>query len=545
MKAVILMGTLSFLFKHGDDGQIDPKTLPWYNLPSIYAHIKNNTNPEGDLTDEAMALPDEERRFKDEPIRWVAGAMEGAFGHHFGGGGDNKKARKIASLVKEIARKNSQAKKVVLYNLLLEDALLDYIDLALQQIVASKISPHPYLHEFLRWLAKEAADRGPVKFTISLLGAIRDPDDLEIVTVLGKHEEFTLYSAVAIANILDDPTMELWKLAKQVHGWGRIHLVERLSETTNPEIQDWLLREGYKNDIMYEYLAYTCATTGNLKTALSKETVDDDLLISAGELIEALICGGPAEDINDYKDAPVVLKSYLKHLEPRADRLGQFIIAHVIHNYLSGLKENWKERKRQGWTFEIRNTLLQTTQRIIQQAQWKELVNSKLSTQDDVEFYNVNRAAGLLGMDIWDVHWTRLREKPFDSGRWWNVMKCANNNRIKQITDFAHEQLPLDKVSTGPAIESGLGKEYNIHSCLDFILQDLGNYPEVGFPLIEAGLKSPVIRNRNMALRALSQWGKDQWDSDIKSLLEHALTIEPDEDLRKRIQQVLEGNPIE
>ncbi len=40
---------------------------------------------------------------------------------------------------------------------------------------------------------------------------------------------------------------------------------------------------------MYEYLAYTCATSGNLAQALSVEEVDDELLDSAGDIIEALI----------------------------------------------------------------------------------------------------------------------------------------------------------------------------------------------------------------------------------------------------------------
>ena len=100
----------------------------------------------------------------------------------------------------------------------------------------------------------------------------------------------------------DEPDVVLWELAKTVDGWGRIHIVERLAETERPEIKDWLLREGYRNSIMYEYLAYTCATAGNLLTALSGEHVDRDLLTSAGDIIQALISGGPAEDMDGYEE---------------------------------------------------------------------------------------------------------------------------------------------------------------------------------------------------------------------------------------------------
>jgi len=57
-------------------------------------------------------------------------------------------------------------------------------------------------------------------------------------------------------------------MAKHVTGWGRVHLVERLAKTEDAEIKEWLLREGFRNSVMYEYLAYIAATTGGLNDAL-------------------------------------------------------------------------------------------------------------------------------------------------------------------------------------------------------------------------------------------------------------------------------------
>lgn len=63
---------------------------------------------------------------------------------------------------------------------------------------------------------------------------------------------------------------DLWELAKRVQGWGKIQIVDRLSEMElNDEIKDWLVLEGYKNNIMYEYLALTCAKNGMLNEKLS------------------------------------------------------------------------------------------------------------------------------------------------------------------------------------------------------------------------------------------------------------------------------------
>ena len=63
----------------------------------------------------------------------------------------------------------------------------------------------------------------------------------------------------------------IWKLAKAVHGWGRIHAVNYLADLTiTPEIKDWMLREGFRNRVLNEYLAYSCATAGELKQALCR-----------------------------------------------------------------------------------------------------------------------------------------------------------------------------------------------------------------------------------------------------------------------------------
>ena len=141
---------------------------------------------------------------------------------------------------------------------------------------------------------------------------------------MGKHEEFTLYCITAISNmehirldglagddmlrmpmmitpILENPKRKLWSLAKDVDGWGRIHLVESLRSTEDPEIQEWILREGFRNNVLNSYLAYIAATTGKLHLAISEDCIDDELLISAGEIIEALVDYGPTLDIHNYE----------------------------------------------------------------------------------------------------------------------------------------------------------------------------------------------------------------------------------------------------
>jgi hypothetical protein len=537
---VVVMGILSFFTKKTKN-----IVLPWKDYPSIFTHIKNNISPEGKLGEAARKLPDDDRRFKPGELRWTAGGIDGAFGHHAGPGKNEQTAAKIAGLINDIAHKGSLKKKAAVYTLLLEDILLDYIDPSLEKIIQLKPPINPHLHAFGRWLVRESPDRGPLKFGIALLGLIRDNSDLDDIVLIGKHDEFTLYSAVAVSNMLESPEKILWEMAKSVEGWGRIQVVERLTQTKDPQIKDWLLREGYKNNVMYEYLAYTCAVTGELHNALSAPAIDPGILDAAGDIIEVLINGGPAKNIDYYEYAAEVIYNYLRHLEPKAHKLKQFVIVDTIDHFLTGSDDSWKNRTGNGWSKFDRHELAKVTKRIMEKPFWKKLVLSNLKTKDEGLFWFVKRGARILNIDLWDTYWQRLREFPLNSGRWFDVMANVKETQIQEVIGFACTHLPLEEIATGPASELGMGEEYNTHSCLDFILQELGKFPGHGFELIKTGLRSPVIRNRHMALKALSAWETENWPKGTRVLLEQALQVETEDDIKESIQKILVGESFQ
>jgi hypothetical protein len=170
---------------------------------------------------------------------------------------------------------------------------------------------------------------------------------------------------------------------------------------------------------------------------------------------------------------------------------------------------------------------------------WRHLVAEGIKSGTDDEFYDASWAADYVGFDTFDFHWQRLVADPSSGGKWYEVMKRANPSRIDQIVQLAEEKIPLGSIATGPAAELGLGKEYAAHSCLDFIVQDLGQFPGKGWKLIDASVRSPVIRNRNMALNALETWGPKEWPPDAKAALTSAAQHEPEDELKKRFEVLL------
>jgi hypothetical protein len=530
------MGIFDKMFgtKANDDDQ--PASMPWDEQPSIYDHVRSHIDPSAHgLTEGGETLPDEERDNAGSQIRWAAGAMDGVATHHMGTGDPNEQVQKTVKLVTAYCTQPTAANKAVLYKEIMEEQTVSIVDPVIKAITSEKQIDHQRLYELVYSFVTEGTDREPVKFGIAILGLFREPANEEIFQTLGRHDEFTLFCAVALANASDNPDRSLWALAKNVDGWGRIQVVERLAQTEDAEIKNWLLREGYRNSVMYEYLAYTCATAGGLLAALSEEDVDRNLLTSAGEILQALIVGGPAEGIEDYDDGAIVTEMFLEHIGRAEHSIADFLHVNAIRRYVSDDDIDWETRAERGWTTERRSSMQQA---------WIEKVNEALFSEDSLLFHQASQAAQALGMDVWEHHWRRWESKPTDSGHWFHVVCGVDEQRFPQVLQAAENTIDLAAIATGPSDEFGLGPDYEQHCCLDYLLQELPRFPGQGAAFIAAGLKSPVVRNRNMAVAALAAWQREHRNDELLESLRAAAQIEPDNDVRERMLKVFKGEPL-
>src|SRR5579875_1945882 len=353
------MKLLSRLFGgKGDEDSPQPTSMPWDGRPSIVEFVRTHIDTDRPgVAEGGYTLPAEDRIGQGSKIRWAAGAMDGVATHHMGTGENEEAVRRAVDPVLAYSRQPTAVNKAAIYRHVIAEQIVSIIDPVIEALVNESGIGHDRLYELARSFVTEAPDREPVKFGIAVLGLFRRPDDLELFQTLGRHDEFTLFCAVAIANSSEDPDEALWRLARNVTGWGRIHVVERLAGTTNPAVKRWLLREGFRNSVLYEYLAGTCARAGGLLAALSEDRVDRELLTAAGEIIQALIAGGPAEGMDDYEDARPVLESYLDHMASGAETVEDFLHVHSIKGYLDEDDSRWAGRYDAGWSAKSRDSL--------------------------------------------------------------------------------------------------------------------------------------------------------------------------------------------
>jgi hypothetical protein len=465
----------------------------------------------------------------DDAVRWAPGAQDSLFGAPDASASEAP-ARTIAAALSNAARQPSAETFAHLYARLEGAEAVSLVDQVLPRVAEESAAYRGLIAALARRILREAPHVEPVKFSIALLGVFGAPDDEAAILAIGAHDEFTLFSAVALSNLSPDAESAIWRLAQSVHGWGRIQAVERLRHTTKPAIKDWLLRRGWKNSVMVEYLAHLCATTGGLKAALEAPRVDPDLLAGASALIDALIAGGPAEDIADYADGPGVLRAYLDHVarSPACD-LQRLLVCKRIQDLVSG------DARIAHWPAQAKWTLRTKAAAELARPEWRTLAETRLRSEEEGAFNLAADAIEALGGDAWPARFEKQRTG--GANQWWALTQTEDADRMAAIIALALETLDLEAIA-GPAMRIlPAGAE----SALDWILQALRRFPGMGWPLIAAGFRGQAIRVRNMAIFALNAWPRDAWPPDAMRLLREAEMREPDAAARRRFAALRAG----
>jgi hypothetical protein len=541
-----LFGWLAGGSSSSDKGNEIPPSMPWDDRPSIFRHIREHCRVgQLGLAEEGLTLPDEERITSGSKLRWAPGAMDGVATHHMASGGEDKLSNKAVDLISKYCEQPTARNKAALYESLLTNNIIALIDPVIELLVARQDLNHERLYELSQWLLTEAPDREPVKLGIAFTGLFRNPQDAETFQIIGRHDEFTLFAVVAIRNQGENYELSLWELARNVSGWGRIHVVERLADTARPEIKEWLIREGYRNSVMYEYLVGICARTGDLIGALSHPHCDRKMLTSAGEIISAWIAGGPVEDLSGYEKGVELVEVFLSQMETEAATLDDFWAVSRIRMFVTPQSPSAIPPTESGWTEEKRGAIAVRCEKLMQRSEWISKVEHSLRSDDEIEFSVANSCAQELGINTWDHHWRRLQGEPLNSTRWFHSTVDGDPDHIRAVVRLAEQTLPLSEISCGAADEMGLGRGFEPESCLDAVIQVLGKHVGLGIPLLKAALKSRVVRLRNMAVKVLQDWGQENWLPDMAEAVRAAEMVEPCEDVKRRMTRLLTGQPID
>jgi hypothetical protein len=388
-----------------------------------------------------------------------------------------------------------------------------------------------------------------VKLGIVLLGSFGDDSDRESLQALARHDEFTLFAVVALMSRKLLTWNDLWAIARAVHGWGRVHAVRRLAECEDPRVRRWLVRAGFRNGIMDSYLALACAEGGDLAGQLAQPEIDDELLDGAASLLAAVsetTQGGPVSGFEAYPAGVEAVRGFLRHARKRAASLEQLVGTGRLLRFVESAELEWGPLAQQGWTEAARAELAAAARAVVEFPEWPARIREGIESPDANRFRQACAAADDLGLDVWEGQFSRLRgAREENDACWWFVCRTADTARMERIIAHAEAVLPLAAIGSGPAEKMAYGESFRPHRELDWVLQALRRFPGHGWPLLRAGLRSPVTRNRYSGIAALGHWPRASWPPEAAGLVETAAREEPDAKTRSSLERILRGEPLE
>ncbi|MEJ1961397.1 MAG: hypothetical protein WDO56_07570 [Gammaproteobacteria bacterium] len=497
---------------------------PSVTSPAIFQYIQlHKDSVTGRMEPAAMTLPDEPVARRFSRLRWVPGALEGLGTRHMQWDGSAKASQAIV-LLQQIAVGNPSA-EAVLYDLLRADDVVTFYNDALDFAAARIPDPEPRLHDLARRLATTSRDRGPVKFGIAMLGSMGDESDLDIVRTLAIHDEFGLYAAEAIAELAPQRQQALFDMAQHVSGWGRIEAVTLMTATPDAKLRRWLLTEGFRNDVTPQYLAYHCATIGDLADAMADRANAGDLAFLAGvsDLIQSLIKPGPSRDSQMYPEIPEVAASYLQDVQGKKDSLSFLLTALALNEYAASAP----------WTQDQRTIVRTLAAPIIDDKGWRKRVIAAL-TDDRADLEQAEQAARKLDIETFDLHLKRLEKNGSVVARWNIAFIAAEPRQLTSLVNVA------ERTFGARFAKGAIGRANTSDAALEAVLQGVARSPGVGIPIVDASLLdiSPTVRRA--AVETLVRWGGPYLrDMTVRAALSAAADEETDEALKARMVALL------
>lgn len=385
----------------------------------------------------------------------------------------------------------------------------------INQFFDDEIELNENFYNWQEYLLFNTPDREVLKLTIAILGTIRTTAYEKHFEIFAKHDEFTLYCAIAIRNNYPDYEYVLWNLAQTVYGWGRINLVDQLCDTKDEKLKYWILTEGYKNEVEYGYLAYQAATVGELNHELHKSDVHSEILLAASEIIRGLITDINQKGISIYQETRDTLQLFIDKTKKTRDNLKYFLTYDAIYHYLKEQDFTSSSLTCNGLDEAFTNRIMHELANELILDNWRLLFNEQLIKNNSQDFYLLNQVGIILKEDLYDFCFNKLQADKFNVVAWSNIIRYLNQDRVIKLIDFAEVNLSFPKVNKG--INNQLA--YQKHVILYNILSALKDYPTYGQKFIIMGIDNQMDYNRQATIDCLKSWGCQNISEELRNTI--------------------------
>ena len=317
---------------------------------------------------------------------------------------------------------------------------------------------------------------------------------------------------------------EIFKLARNVDAWGKIYAVERLKPETQ-EIRDWILYEGMDNGVMPEYLALTCMLKSGAAERLKKHPSKKEFS-AVGHILRCLFNEGPVCGISGLPEAEETLEDYLLCAEQQKPDIEDYEAVLEIRNYA-----------REGGQYP---TLEQHADRILHSNLCRACAEEAVKTGEGISI------AEELEIPYRDDLLSYMK-KDFKNAFHWCSLLMKDPVYVDPILELYRNEVPPEKIEQNPGDEQEFRKGYEAYQQVNFLLQELPEYPGKGMDYLKRTISAPVKRSRFLTIKILKAWiaktGKPLAECypEMYECLSNACAAEISDELKTEIQRLLDG----
>ena len=461
---------------------------------SIYELISNSLKSDGTLED-TFEFPSENNINK---MNLTLGAMDGIILYH-----DAKGHSSITDLIKAIQQIGQEQKaKELTEQYFKTNYTLCIIDDIQQWIISNqKLITPSHLLNFADLLISESTSIEAIKFGLCLLELFDIEHNKEIrkkILTLASCEEFTIFCVYIISNWSDGNEI-IFHLAKKLKGWGKIHSVERLEPVTK-EIKYWMICHGCENAVLTQYLAPTCAKKIDILNILNQESLPQEEFDGISVILVTLCQDfGPfANRFLSLENKEQIIACYINQAKHIVSNLNQLSNIILIEEYLDEMKEK----------SESIIDSIKKFQELFSSPLWETKILSSISKGDSEKAATALQIAKKLEINLNEKVFELIKQKPFENYTLvWYLFEYGESY-AKKVVNLYESILPLKEMAKGIDDLVGIGKEYELYSCLNYVLQFLKDYPLLGETLVYYALNCPVISCRSLSISTVQEWSK-------------------------------------
>lgn len=493
---------------------------------SIYEYICEHLTPSGVLPTDFKLPGSSSATDSSHPsldaVRLVDGAQDGIALFH--GTSEDTDCGELATLLKSIPMGDTDSIQTAIEAYFAPDS--GHRMLALEAPLLQWVHDHTAevpadgLFVLAAQLLVTTENRECVKLALVLFSMLEIEDNaavLDAVRTLALSDEFTLFALHVIENG-PNAEEEILQIGKQVHGWGRIHVVEHL-EAHSGRVKDWLFHEGVHNMIGASYSARTVADKIHFEKVLTNPAFNADDFVLTSAILDGLLEESSMQGLTAMPNRTAVLDGYLHQARrcPQTEKTLNTLLS--VRDYLDSN------------IFQGSGKLHERVEEILHTDTIRSYVQALLAKKQGF------RLACRMGIPCTDAMLAAM-EDAFNANADLVDVLPKDPDTLKKILDIYRRHLPLAMMASGPRDELGLGEGYRPYHQLSYLVQNLADSAGEGADLLIRSMNCPVNANRQMALNVLKVWMQDGYEPSeaMQAALQQLMNAEPCEDIRTQLE---------